>query len=481
MALDATTGSGPKPPKPPVSYGAPSGPYAAPIHNPPAGTGSSPSSPAAVLANQQAWAQLLGGGTSGGVAGGMQNLPSLQLPQAMNPLLTRYGLIHRKPGQQPIDDFYEQQGNLIRGGRPSDPTTMGFGDSLKFEAGLATMFPLGPGPEIGAASKAPRALSLLGDAWRSVRGEKNAARAVSYPTGDAPASKYALARLGQHAGFGPEVQAHRAAVEAPSIEEHLATLRALTSRHVGNMVNKQQGKVAGYKVPGIGTVKRGPDPMAGKHFDYTGQARPTDPEEMAQLIESQFGYDEGLEAFHDAPGFVHNIKDKFDNTIGSLTYDRLPPEAGVFGGGREARYDFGIDDFVPSALSKGSRIEAHEAYIRPEHRNMANLMRLVEPATRDNLPLEALIANPKLGRALEAMVKRGKLHPDSFFGGENANKGEKIRGQQGYEVPQSQLPELFRGFPRLIGSEGRSTTFRPSGSRTPSWSADWPMGFNPAR
>src|SRR6187551_2386236 len=37
---------------------------------------------------------------------------------------TKFGIIKRQPGMQPIDEYYAQQGNLIRGGRPADPTTM---------------------------------------------------------------------------------------------------------------------------------------------------------------------------------------------------------------------------------------------------------------------------------------------------------------------------------------------------------------------
>lgn len=443
MALaEGTSSVTPKPPKPQVSYGAPSGPYASPIFV--------PSTPAA-----------------GGVPGGIPDMPSAQLPQAMEPLMTRYGLIQRKP-QRAIDEFYEEQGNLVRGGRPADPTTLGHLDSAKFAAGLATMFPLGPGPEIGAASKAPRALSLLGDAWRGIRGEKNASRAVSYPTGDAPASKYALQSLGQHAGFGPEVQAHRAATEAPSIEEHLATLRALTSRHVGNMVNKQQGKVTGYKVPGIGTAQRGKDPMEGKYFDYTGQATPKDPKELQAMVDDMMGIEmpgtdrqlmehvdrHPMGAMTDAEGgdSIHNIQDKFKNTIGSLTYSE-----------------------------EGGRIAAHEGYIRPEHRNLKNLYALAKPLMESNLPIDVTAANPQLGRLLRMAQKRGMIHPESNIYGEDLWSGTRQKGPMGYEVPQELLPALFKGNPRLVGSEGRSTTFRPSGSRTPSWGESWPMGFNPAR
>lgn len=466
MALAIGTGMNtPKPPKPQVSYGAPSGPYASPAHAAPQGSGVYNPNPAAVLANQQAWNNVLGGGTAAA-----PYMPSLQLP--MSPLGSGLARGIKHPESQPIDEYYAMMGNLIRGGRGADPTTLDFGGSLKFGAELASMFPLGPGPEIGAASKAPRALSLLGDALKGLRGEKNAARAVSYPTGSMPVTRYPLARLGEHAGFGPEVQAHRAAVEAPSIEEHLATLRALTKRHMSNMVSPEKGKISGYRIPGKGTVQRGPDPMEGKYFDYTGQARPKDPMEMQHMIREFIPeYEDPLYggAFAEGGGFqpdaenIHNIQDKFGNTIGSLTYTKNPGEHIGFG------------------QRRGASIEAHEGYIRPEARNMENLFKLAQPIMESGLPIDAMVANPRLGRMLAAMEKRGKLPKGSNIAGKSEAPKGSYRGRQEYEVPQELLPELFRGYPRLFGSEQQGMRYNPLGNRTPAWGKDWPMGFNPAR
>ena len=54
-------------------------------------------------------------------------------------------------------------------------------------------------------------------------------RVRSYPTGKAPATRYPLARMGEHLGFDREAQRQLQVSKAPSVQEHLANLDALES------------------------------------------------------------------------------------------------------------------------------------------------------------------------------------------------------------------------------------------------------------
>lgn len=119
-----------------------------------------------------------------------QSGQSLQAPTAAPFMPTKFGMIRRQPGTQPIDEWYAAQGNLIRGGRPADPTTMGHMDSAKYAAGLIAT--LAPWAAVSAALKAPaaaRAIPEVGSAVDRIIGGSSAP--VTNPN--------QLARLGEHA------------------------------------------------------------------------------------------------------------------------------------------------------------------------------------------------------------------------------------------------------------------------------------------
>lgn len=165
----------PPKPKPQPSYGysamAPSGPYASP--RPQASYGFDPLS---------------------------QSGQSLQAPSAAPFMPTKFGIIRRQPGAQPIDEWYAAQGNLIRGGRPADPTTMGHLDSAAYAANLiATLAP------VGALSGAMKAPALA-------RGAMEAPSAVERIIGGSSApvrNPGLLGRLGEHADNAERVLAFK--------------------------------------------------------------------------------------------------------------------------------------------------------------------------------------------------------------------------------------------------------------------------------
>lgn len=137
-----------------------------------------------------------------------QSGQSLQAPSNIPVYASPHGPMMGVPGRQVplrrgtnvLDEYYAQQGNLIRGGRPADPTTMGHADSAAFAAKLiATLAPVGA---LSGAMKAPAA----------VKGAAELPSAIDRIIGGSSApvqNPGLLSRLGEHADNAERVLAFK--------------------------------------------------------------------------------------------------------------------------------------------------------------------------------------------------------------------------------------------------------------------------------
>lgn len=416
MALaQGTTGvsAPPKPqrPKPQVQYGAPSGPYAAPLSPLPS------TRPV-------------------GVSGYMSPANRSHFP---------FTSAHAVQDTSRFN-FGFDPANLIAqmfGRAPSSPETQGFKRASKRIRG-AEEFAFGPDlvraihgenydPKWAAGEAALSGIIPIkgGGIARKLFSKSPAQRAASYPLGEAPATAFPLKGMGRFAKLGSQVQRQKQVMDAPSMAEHLdmlAPIEAAAKPRFTNMIERFPTMFGerGTRLGGKGTrFER--DPMEGMYFDYTGTPRPKNAGEMRGIMEEAYG-DDFFRAY-DTGGstqglgtaeFIHNIRDPSGrNVIGSLLYDKYP----------------------------GLRIAAHEAYLRPEFRDPGNIRKLVEPLMKENLPIEATFANGPLAGFFNRMVTKGKIK-GTHSTIENAKRAMKdpdlMRHGKSFshEVPPYLLPPL---------------------------------------
>lgn len=430
MAL--TSGSGvytPPKPKPQVSYGAPSGPYAKPASTP---YGFDP------LA---------------------QSGQSIQAPQPKNYIPTKYGII-TPPSYNPMAEWYKQQGSLVRGGRPADPTTMGHWDSAKFAAGLIASAPIiGGAPELALASKVPEALNLIRGAEAG-----NAVRSAVAPKPFAPAYDAIMAQHAAETAPAARPGSLMEALQTPPMSPQKRASMLEQAPSLGSILRAERGptprmfaperamKPAGQRIPGIHTRD---NPMSERHFGYTGDAEPSTPQGMADLMAQQYGRgsEEHQWALEDmAMGepdnrIIHNLRDDFGNTIGTTTY-----------------HDAGDIRF------------GHEMYLRPEYRTPGNIRKALQPFTETDKMIDAGFGNHDYARIVKRLHDKGKirltgrtLEEAKYKSSPGVYHGKNPDGRYAFETKPENLPPLLGPYNDVRGStyaDRGPFSYSPRGSQT---------------
>lgn len=445
MALDKTTGTNysyvpPKPPKPVVNYGAPSGPYASPASVQQARLQQTIQQPMQGPWRGMGQTELarLGDPFAFDYSSRSYKRELTDIPHVENPMLSKFlggfwGTFDpRNIPKIPAGVKYavENPGDALR---QTFTTPEGLGG---LTSGAVLTAATGGGAAAGTLNslRAPAAASRLAD---NVSAQQRVAGAMRGDFGIPGRQNL----LDEASARGYDLGAMLRGEQAPLLSKPFATAKKDRSVRKLTPPTPFLERFRG----GFGRAKGtstnvGVDPMKGRFFQYTGHDRSLNPNVHAREVLDRYpefesipdgdfdtggafgGFDEA--DFADSgPGNIHNIHDARGNTIGSLTYDRHR-------------------DFV----------DAHEAYIRPEFRKgmegMKNLKALIKPLVDLGLPINSMVANDKLARLMQAMEARGDIKltkgtRGSLMHRDPTMRGEPSSGLYPYEVPPSHLPPLI--------------------------------------